>query len=271
VSLTVNGQPATVAAIVDSAGPIVTRVVLHPGGPGAGYDTLRIAFSEPVNCQQLTSTTPQSAFVYVDRDTVSAEALNGATFAGTCPAAYVSEVAVLVPVGAFDIVPLEDKIGFTGGSPYVVDTSGARPPLNGPQATIESAAGGKVELAVYPNPIEAGKEIEARIATAYADIVKGRTHGVIIGVNSAVPLKAIQLGSYGQVYGKADLYDAVGNIVRRHLPVEKTGKAGMYGIYWDIKNRNERLVGNGTYLLVVKTTDITGKKTTQRVKIGVRR
>jgi hypothetical protein len=269
--LTVNGQGATVNAVVDSAGPVVSRVVLHPGTQGANHDTLKISFSEPIDCNLLLSASPEDVFVYVDHDTVSSEALQGTSFGVTCSEAFVTETVVLVPSGGFDMAPLQDRIGFAARSPYVADTSGAHSPPNGARAPIELSAGGSVELAVYGNPVEAGREIEARVAAAYAEILAGRLYGTIIAVNSPVPLKQVQVGSHEQAYGKAELYDAVGNLVRRKMPVLSAGRAGMYGVYWDIKNHNRRLVGNGTYLLIVKATDIAGTDIKKRIKIGVRR
>ncbi|MBD3244173.1 MAG: hypothetical protein GF331_26515 [Chitinivibrionales bacterium] len=269
--LTTMGQGATVNTVIDSVGPVVTRVILYPGATGTTHDTLRISFSEPVDCAQLTSAEPQDVFEYIDYDTVSDVALDGAAFAGTCTDGYISQVTVVVPFGGMQMDPLRDRIGFAGGSPHVTDTSGALTPHDGPRVPIELAAGGSVELAVYGNPVKAGREIPTKVASAYAAVLQGRSRGALIGVNSAVPLKEIQVGPYERAYGKAELYDAVGNLVRRNLPVLSTGRAGQYGIYWDLENHNTRLVGNGTYLMIVKTTDIAGNERQQRIKIGVQR
>lgn len=272
VSLTTNGNPVIINTIIDSAGPVVTDAVMYPATTGSSaYDTIRISFSEAIDCQQLMSTVPESAFVYIDNNIPNDTALQGAVFTGVCPNSSISETIVLIPSGGFEIIPLEDKIGFKGNSPYVVDTSGTRPPLNGPIVPIRLGISSEVQLLAYPNPIQPDKEINPNVRMAYANVVKARTHGVIVGIDSKVPLKTVQVGSYGTAYGKADIYDAVGNVVRLNLPVEKTDKPGVYGIYWDVKNRNRRLVGNGTYLFRVKTTDVSGKKVARRIKIGVQR
>jgi hypothetical protein len=269
--LTKDGRSMEIAAIIDSAGPVVTGAVLFPADVNSDYDTLKITFSEPVECRRLMSTAPESAFVYIDGDAPNAAALHDAIFTGNCPGSYISETIVLIPEEGFEIIPLKDKIGFTGKSPFVVDTSGALPPVNGPTAPIRLGISSEIELLIYPNPVETDKEINPNVRTAYANVISNNTHGVLIGVNSAVPLKTVQVGSSGTAYGKADIYDAVGNIVRKNLPVKNTDKAGVYGIYWDVKNRNGRLVGNGTYLIMVTTTDISGERVTRRNKIGVRR
>jgi hypothetical protein len=271
VSLTTNGNSAVVVKITDSAGPVIKKAVLFPGADDTDSDTLRVTFSEPVDCQKLMETSPESVFVYLDGGIPSNEPLRDAEFGGSCSGTYQSEAIILVPNSQFEIIPWEDSLSIRGGSQYVVDSSGTLPPANGRKASIELEAKNVVELAVFPNPIVADKEIDSRILQAYSNVVKDKTYGAVIGVHSLIPLKEVSVGSNDRAYGKAEIYDAVGNLVQSSLPVEGTGRSGVYGIYWNVKNRNERLVGNGTYLLIVTTTDINDAKSTRRIKLGVQR
>lgn len=80
------------------------------------------------------------------------------------------------------------------------------------------------------------------------------SEGVIIAINiKGNPLEPIAEKSYA----KALLYDATGNIVRNDLEVYKATDTD-FGIYWDLRNKNNRLVGSGTYLA----------KFTVKVKVG---
>lgn len=90
---------------------------------------------------------------------------------------------------------------------------------------------------------------------------------VLIMINvTGNPLKPIA-GS--KSYGKARLYDAMGNLVRNDLEVYKATETD-YGIYWDLRNKNNRLVGAGTYLAVFSVTDSEGRNEQFTMKIGVK-
>jgi fibro-slime domain-containing protein len=80
------------------------------------------------------------------------------------------------------------------------------------------------------------------------------------------PLKATA-GS--KSYGKARLYDAMGNLVRSDLEVYKATDTD-YGIYWNLRNKNNRIVGIGTYLAVFTVTDSEGRDQQFSLKIGVK-
>lgn len=84
-------------------------------------------------------------------------------------------------------------------------------------------------------------------------------------------MQTVRIGSQDQAYGKADIYDATGNLVQSDLPVQRGERPGVYGIFWSFRNRHTRTVGSGSYLVLVTTTDVTGKKSTRRIMIGVQR
>ncbi|MGB7567794.1 MAG: fibro-slime domain-containing protein [Chitinivibrionales bacterium] len=102
-------------------------------------------------------------------------------------------------------------------------------------------------------------------------------NGALVGIQSRVPLLPRTNGSSGNAasYGDAVVYDAVGNVVARDIHVYYVATLDSthvsYGIYWDCHNQYGRWVGNGTYLIVISTTDSNNKTTITSRKIGFSR
>jgi hypothetical protein len=65
------------------------------------------------------------------------------------------------------------------------------------------------------------------------------------------------------------IYDGLGNVIVPETPLSVTD-TGLV-INWDSRNRNNRYVGNGSYLAVVKVIDSEGKATVRRILIGVKK
>jgi hypothetical protein len=268
VPMSQNGKRMYVTRVLDGAGPVIERIE-YRASRGTGGDSLRVIFSEPVNCQQLTALPPESLFIYYDKSNPAGTVLNGSTYAGTCPTTFVREVTIVLKATTFRVTPWEDRIGLPGGSISVADSAGNHPPANGKSVAIEGGGKNSIELTVSPNPASPNREIDSRVRQAYANIIGTETKGMIISIYSKIPLKPISTGPQGAVYGTADLYDAVGNLVQSKLPVKAASEPGVYGVYWSIRNRNTRIVGNGIYLAMVTTTAVTGEKLTKRIKLGV--
>lgn len=99
----------------------------------------------------------------------------------------------------------------------------------------------------------------------YQNII-GNKNGVLVSVFSNRKLKPVSDKSFG----KAVLYDAVGNIVNEldlHIAASDTT---LYGFVWDGTNSSNRLVGTGTYLMRLKVTNSSGKKKILSEKLGIR-
>jgi hypothetical protein len=46
----------------------------------------------------------------------------------------------------------------------------------------------------------------------------------------------------GDVFGLADVYDAVGNLVAKDLPVKESNTyRGVYGVHWNMRNRSNEM------------------------------
>jgi fibro-slime domain-containing protein len=129
------------------------------------------------------------------------------------------------------------------------------------------------------NPVIPGTTIPSVIRTHFEPVITSQktangTHqtsdnGVIIAVYiKGTPLKPVE--GQSSSYGKARLYDAMGNIVRNDLEVYKTANDTDYGIYWDLRNKNNRLVGPGTYLAEFSVKNQADQEEMFSLKIGVK-
>ncbi len=99
----------------------------------------------------------------------------------------------------------------------------------------------------------------------YWDIIADSPTGVLVSVFSNRQLKKIS----GNSYGKAVIYDAVGNLVEQ-LDLQATKDTTLYGIMWDGTNKFNRLVGTGTYLMRINITNSAGSKKIISEKLGIR-
>lgn len=87
----------------------------------------------------------------------------------------------------------------------------------------------------------------------------GNTSGTILAVKTTGHKE-------GPVTGKAIMYDALGNVVKKLEVGEIDRRNGDYGAFWDGTNLNNRKVGGGVYLMRVY---IDGEKM-KSIKVGVR-
>jgi hypothetical protein len=94
--------------------------------------------------------------------------------------------------------------------------------------------------------------------------------GTIVTLKSTLPLKPVGVGNSS--YGNGVIYDAVGNIVKKIEIKEVNKSMGYYGIYWDGTNTHGRIVGAGTYLMIMGVELIDNTVTIHKVfkqKIGI--
>ena len=106
-----------------------------------------------------------------------------------------------------------------------------------------------------------------KVVLFYNNLLKNNNgKGVIIAIHSSIPLKL-----KGDSYGTASIYDPLGNIVCKGLPIKQANSNSKvdYGIYWDGLNKNNRIVGRGSYLVKINTCDINGNTHSLKTKLGI--
>jgi fibro-slime domain-containing protein len=247
----------------DGTGPKVTSTVLRPTTSPIGKDTLVVKFNSPILCTDLFSVSPESSFVYTSE---GVNLIKGSSYSGTCSNQYISSVKILVNVSNSS-KQQNDSIGFKMGSIFVTDPEDNHPG-SVVKVKVEIDRESSIQVTGYPSPASPDIPFSSQIRQAYSQITGSNTTGALIGLYSRIPL---QLVPGTDSYGTADIYDATANLVAKGLPLKYSGASGVYGIYWDVRNRNKRIVGNGTYLVVVKTKYYDGEKTERRVKVAVSR
>lgn len=235
-----NGNPITVAS--DLEPPFVKEAVLTPGRVAGTqtYDTLLIKFNEEVNCATLKESDPFTTFTVSRDDRDMQTLLQGATYADpACALDYISEVVLIVKSG---ISPDRDSMRIS--SEAAVDRAGNKSPiLNGKKGDIIWGKGVEVEIF----PMESGDKEHPMVISPSVKIripALKETNGKVIGITSKREFKKV-----GEDYGRAEVYDPVGNLVRSNLKIGKTELPGTYYVFWDGMNRKGRRVGNGAYLI----------------------
>lgn len=247
----------------DGTGPKVKSAILRPNFDIQGKDTIVVNFNSPIVCSELFSAPPESSFVYKSQ---GIDLVQGSSYSGTCSNQYISSVKILVNVSGTSN-QLNDSIGFKAGSRFVTDPEDNHPRPTVP-VKVEINRESSIQVTGFPSPASPDVPFSSQIRQAYSPIIGSNISGALIGLYSRIPLQLIP-GT--DSYGRADIYDATANLVAHNLPLKASGTSGVYGIYWNIKNRNKRIVGNGTYLVVIKAKYYDGEKTEKRVKIAVAR
>jgi hypothetical protein len=129
---------------------------------------------------------------------------------------------------------------------------------------------GAISVRISSNPVRLDRDLSTtlppKVLNTFKNVIGGNAKGMIIAVHSTVSLKQVN-GNFGT----AVVYDAVGNLVVKDLQLIKANDNSLteYGIYWNGKNRNNRTVGAGTYLMVISITDTKEKSRSIRSKIGI--
>jgi hypothetical protein len=263
--VTEQGNAFYVDKIVDGTGPVIQRVLYYPGTGSKPLDTLKVTLSEPLNCDPLNKSSPSSAFNYFDAGKLEQGIFTGASFIINCESGFVTEVRIILNSNGV-VTPDEDSMRIFGNSNSVVDKSGNKSVPNNRILPVEWGIENNINIVLFNNPLKPGKtEINPVVRQQYGVADEHKT-GTIIGITS---IKSLEKRSDGS-FGSAAIYDAVGNLVQKNLPVQKNKTGSHYYAFWDGRNKNNRAVGTGTYLMIlVGSTD--GTKFTEKMKIGVTR
>jgi hypothetical protein len=162
------------------------------------------------------------------------------------------------------VTPEEDSMSFIGNSSSVADKSGNSANIHNRIVPVEWGIENSITIAVSNNPFTPGEtEINSLVRKHYG-VPDEQKIGTIIGITSIKPFQKLSDGSYGS----AVIYDAVGNLIQKNLPVQKTKTGSYYYAHWDGRNKHNRVVGEGTYLLIL-TSSTDGNRYINKTKIGV--
>jgi fibro-slime domain-containing protein len=253
----------------DGAGAVVERAVFTPAFGSSAGDTIQVTLSEPVLRSQVSTASPNGNFLYYGQAGATTLPLDGGSLIPETAGEYISQLTIVTAVGAngYEIVPYQDSLQLVKGS----DAAGNAAPAAsiGRRTAIEQSGNNTILLAAYPQPgriIPASEQ--AQIESRYRNVLgeKSLANNLLIAITTQKVLKEAN-GSFGT----GRVYDAVGNILADNLPIGKADSPKFYGLVWDQTNTNGRVVGNGTYLVAIKTIDADGRTFTKTVKVGVSR
>jgi hypothetical protein len=255
----IPGETAT-GEVADSAAPVLIDTVRYNSGKVISEtvseaDTLLVTFSEPVSTIVMGST----PFTFsTPTGTQYAFPLNTATMALTSGTTYKFVIAGTV-------VP--DGVRFqTGDSAWI-----------NPAATIKDAGG-----SVQANGANRRVPLKVLLKPSWQIAVSSnpfKPENLILSIpgisGTGVAITIKPTGPLGDISNlteaTATVYDALGNTMVEKAPFVKNAGSNFLYFVWNGHNKNNRIVGTGTYLAVIRTRDLNGKVTNDRKLIGVKR
>jgi fibro-slime domain-containing protein len=136
---------------------------------------------------------------------------------------------------------------------------------------------------ILPNPFTPGKDniinrLPQNVVNFYRNILKDIKNPsvTLISIQTEAPLAPLHPGDTinpNASYGKVIVYDAVGNVIRRDLKLQRANPNSIYnyGIIWDARNESKRLVGTGSYFFAISGKLTNGLPFKHGVKAGIKR
>jgi hypothetical protein len=248
--------------------PYLTRAIFIPSTSSDKISKLQLTFSEEVDLKMLGTALPQNALVYFSSlGLTSDQVLNGSGFAYVSIEKFGKTIIVHLAPGENKVVPGKDSIQLAAGT---VNRQGVSPDVKTGLKVPVEMNDGIISIAVSSNPVKLSQDLASvlpqKVLANYANIIKNNRNGVIIAINSSIPLKKGKNG-----FGTAIIYDAVGNVVAKDIVIDQANNQVVtdYGFHWSGLNRNNRRVGRGTYLAVIRIIDIKDVPHNPTVKLGV--
>lgn len=247
----------------DSAAPVlVDTVFFHPGKPltatASEQDTIVVTFSEPIN-PVITGNTPFKLYS-IWTSTPYTFPVNAASLTNTGG----SSCKIVVSGAVF---PAAVRFPRTGDSIWIDPAAEIR---DAGLTVQNNAANRRVFLRVLLKPslkISLSSNPFNPDTSRITSIPGVNEHGVAITIRP--------LGAMGDISNITEatvvIYDMLGNTVVGTTPFKKNIAENIYYFTWNGLNKNNRKVGTGTYLGVIRIFDRNNPIPAEKIKIGVRR
>jgi hypothetical protein len=280
LSLAYQDMAHKVSAIIpvqivnEAADPrIIAATFDRSGSSEENRGLLTLTFNVPVNVKLLSDSLLQNAlnvFEYSSsRQYSTSEIFNRATISLTSDSLFVTKISINLTSGSNKIVGLLDSIKLVGGT---ISNAGKFPnPEIAPYVPI-TTEGASFTISHIPLNSKAhnGSDISIRkLSEFYNTTFTYGNNGILASVYTDASLRPEINGKY---YGRAKIYDALGNLVAIDLPIEPcNGQAGVhyYSVKWNGTNLSKRNVANGTYLIAFKFTDTNNRPHILKHKIYI--
>jgi fibro-slime domain-containing protein len=255
----------------DPYGPAIDTALFFLGGTDRSReDTMLVRFSDTIPCSEL-SQMPSNVFNYLSQD--GTNPLSGARFVAMCDGNNQTDsVLIIFPPGS-KVVPGKDSLQIKKDALH--DKYGNPSPDPGNKEMIMWGRPYPMVTKTWPNPFEPGvtqidpgisQKVEAWRSTDPDGqrMVSAPTTGLAVGIKSIMRLDVLKCNAY--------IYDALGNIVIRDIPVYGSSEDGQFYFFWSGLNANGRMVGAGTYLAIISIKELgAADVNVKKEKIGVRR
>jgi hypothetical protein len=188
-----------------------------------------------------------------------------------------SDVASVSPSHGFTTKVTSERKSSNHQTVIIVSQDGLIPD------TVVVTSAPKRITAVLPNPFTPGRDnildrLPKNLIDFYRNILKDIKNPsvTLISIQTEVPLAPLHSKDTldpKASFGRVIVYDAVGNVIRRDLKLLKANPNSIYnyGIIWDGRNENRRLVGTGSYLFMINGKTIKGSPYKHSVKAGIKR
>jgi|GEM_PF-809581 len=188
-----------------------------------------------------------------------------------------SDVASVSPSHGFTTKVTSERKSSNHQTVIIVSQDGLIPD------TVVVTSAPKRITAVLPNPFTPGRDnildrLPKNLIDFYRNILKDIKNPsvTLISIQTEVPLAPLHSKDTldpKASFGRVIVYDAVGNVIRRDLKLLKANPNSIYnyGIIWDGRNENRRLVGTGSYLFMINGKTIKGSPYKHSVKAGMKR
>lgn len=254
--------------ILSVKSPYLIRAMYRPSSGLDNSGILQLYFSEDVDVEMLGKTIPEKTLKFLSSEGFSSEQiLKEAVFNIISTEQYGNTISIKMGPGGKSIIPDRDSIQLIAGTVNRLNI----PPdeKSGIKVHVEMLSG-TISVAVSSNPVKLSQNLQSVLSfetiNYYSNLIKDNTRGVIVAVGSSIPLKNIN-----GTYGTAEIYDAVGNIVADHLGLKPANNDTRteYGLFWNFTNRQNRIIGLGTYLVRIHTVDVKGNSHSLTTKIGI--
>ncbi len=248
--------------------PYLIRAIYNSSFGPDNSGILQLYFSEDVDIEMLGKSMPENTMRFFSSEGWSSEQmLGGAVFNNIAAEQYGNTISIKMGPGGKSIIPERDSIQLIAGT-----TNRQRiPPDEKSDIKVPvEVLGGTISVAVSSNPVKLSQDLQSVLSPEtkdyYSNLIKDNAKGVIVAVSSSIPLKKIN-----DTYGTAEIYDALGNIVAEHLGINlaNNNTKTEYGLFWNCMNKHNRIVGQGTYLVRIKTVDLKGNSHSLTTKIGI--
>ena len=254
----------------DRRGPEIERVLYFYGVPGEQSnrpDTLIVYFNEDVMCDSVVSSSvsAEKLFIYFP-GALEDDVFDGSYFKeaeiNACDDAL-NMITIILPSTGL-VTPGVDRMQITPGT--LKDQWDNLSPDDGAIVTIQWGRDYKWLANTSPNPFDpAFNEIPSFVND------KIRAGGGVPSVQYGTVIEIVSIKGIDYGESHVDIYDAVGNLVRKDLKAYRAGIGNKTTYFiWDGYNINGRIVGPGSYLAVIYIKEV-GENSAgiKRQKIGV--